>query len=122
MILALSTTSRIDGIFQLINVLIIFVLVLAVTYFATRWIAKMQKGNNLNVNIEIIETFRITNNKYIQIIRTGKVYLVIAVCKDTVTMLTQLDESQLDEVKAIRQESDSFAEMLDKVKKIKQKK
>lgn len=122
MVLALSTSSKVESIFQLLNVLVIFIVVLVITYIATRWLAKMQKVRATNTNIEVIETFKVTNNKYIQILRTGKVYLVIAICKDTITMLTQIDESQLEEVKVIEKENDSFADILEKVKNMKLKK
>jgi flagellar protein FliO/FliZ len=47
-------------------------------------------------NMELKETLRISNNKYLQIVRAGDKYLVMAVCKDTVTMLTELTEDELD--------------------------
>ncbi len=124
MILVLSTGTRIESVLQLFSVIILFVVVLALTYFVTRWIAKIQGGRSFNTNIEVIETFRITNSKYIQIVRTGNVYLVIGICKDTITMLTQLDESQLEEVKSIKQDTNgnNFADILEKVKNIKPKK
>lgn len=124
MILALSTGTRIESVLQLINVLILFCVVLVLTYFGTKWIAKFQGTRQFNRNIEVIETFRVTNNKYIQIVRTGDIYLVIGICKDTMTMLAQLDESQLEEVKSIKEEAkiNNFAEIFEKVKEIKPKK
>ena len=38
------------------------------------------------------------NNKFIAIVKAGEVYLVVAVGKDDVTLLTQLTEEQLSEV------------------------
>ncbi len=89
-------TSGWDSFFQLLGILLVFVFVLVITYVCTRWIAKYQKGIHTNKNIRVIETFRITNNKYIQIIEVGEVYLVIAVCKDTVTLLCQMDKEKLN--------------------------
>lgn len=96
MSLSIVGTSGWESFFRLIEVLFIVVFVLVITYVCTRWIAKYQKGINTNKNMRVIETFRITNNKYIQIVEVGKVYLVIAVCKDTVTMLCQLEEDNLN--------------------------
>ena len=45
--------------------------------------------------MRVVETFRITNNKFIQIVEVGKVYFVIAICKDTVTMLGRLEKEEL---------------------------
>ena len=80
---------------QFISVLVIFVLVLGVTAWVTRWMANYQKAQNVNCNIEIIETTRITTNKYIQLVRVGETYKVIAVCKDTVTLLGEVPADQL---------------------------
>ena len=92
----LNQYSSLNSISELFTVLIIFVFVLAITYFSTRWIANYKKENNLSKNIEIIETYKITTNKYLQILRTGEKYLVIAVCKDTVTFLCELEKEQID--------------------------
>lgn len=48
-----------------------------------------------NKNIQVVETFRVSNNKFIQIIQVGKKYLVISVCKDVVNILTELTEGEL---------------------------
>ena len=48
-----------------------------------------------NRNIQVIETFRVNNNKFIQIIQVGKKYLVISVCKDTINILAELIEEEL---------------------------
>lgn len=84
-----------DSYAQFITVLVVFVLVLAVTAVVTKWLAGYQKQQGANSNIEIIETTRISNSKYIQIIRVGETYMVIAVCKDTVTMLGEVSAEQL---------------------------
>ena len=41
---------------QLVIMLIIFVVVLAATYFFTKWMADFQKDKTSNGNIEVIET------------------------------------------------------------------
>lgn len=90
-------TGNTDSYAQFITVLIIFVLVLAVTALVTRWIANYQKEQSVNVNIEVIETTRISGNKYIQIVRLGEKYVAVAVCKDTVTLLGEISKEQLRE-------------------------
>lgn len=45
-----------------------------------------------------MESIRVGNNKFIAIVKAGEVYLVVAVGKDDVTLLTQLTEEQLSEV------------------------
>lgn len=86
-----------SGYAQFITVLVVFVVVLGVTALTTKWIASYQKQQCVNENIQVIETTRIANNKYIQIIRAGEKYMVIAVCKDTVTMLGEIPKEQIKE-------------------------
>lgn len=93
-------------------------MILAITYFATRWIANFQKERINSTNIHVIETYKISNNKYLQIIQTGKTYFVIAVCKDTVTYLTQISEEDLEIKPDEPIEPVNFKEILEKAKKI----
>lgn len=87
--------SAVDGYAQLITVLLIFVLVLTVTALTTKWMANYQKQQGSNANIHVIETTRIANNKFVQIIRVGEKYIAVAVCKDTVTMLGEIPSDQI---------------------------
>lgn len=88
-------TGTTDVYAQFITVLIVFVLVLALTALVTKWIAGYQKQQSVNTNIEVVETARIANNKYIQIVRVGETYAAIAVCKDTVTLLGEIPKEEL---------------------------
>ena len=45
--------------------------------------------------MELVETLRISNNKYLQIVRVGETYFCMAVCKDTVTMLGEIQKEEL---------------------------
>lgn len=108
-----------ESIFELIVVLVIFVGILLLTYYTTKWIAGYQKGRMVNQNLELIETLKITNNKYVQILRAGKdKYLVIGVGKDEISRLGELTE---DEVKLLSEdaseEKDTFRNILDSFRK-----
>ena len=91
----LSIQSGIDSVVQFMTVLIMFVFVLGITYVTTRYIAKLQKGQMSNKNMELIDTLRISNNKYMQIVRVGERYYCVAVCKDTVTLLGEVQKEEL---------------------------
>lgn len=114
----LAASGRVDSYAQFITVLVLFVVVLAVTAFTTKWIAGYQKQRNRNCNIDVLDTQRISTGKYLQIIRAGEKYLVIAVCKDTVTMLTEVPREQLVIKEAERGEQVGFGELFEKMKKI----
>ncbi len=112
----LTISEKTDSYVQFMTILIIFVFVLFITWVVTKWIAGYQKGKSTNTNMEIIETFRLINGKYIQIIRVGQKYLAVAVCKDTVTMLTEISEDELCLPEGGTTVS-GFKEILDRVQK-----
>ncbi|MDE6184752.1 MAG: flagellar biosynthetic protein FliO [Lachnospiraceae bacterium] len=110
-----------DSYIQFITVLILFVFVLAATYLITRWIAQYQKGKAGTGNLEIVETCRVSANKYVQIIRAGKKYLVVAIGKDEIHMLSELSEEEIDLQENRQEQALDFASVLDRVKKLKDK-
>ena len=93
--IVLGIFSGWNSFFQFIGVLLVFLFVLVITYVTTKWIAGYQQGMVKNQNVQIVETFRVTNNKYIQIIQIGKKYLAVSVCKDTMNTLVELTEEDL---------------------------
>lgn len=81
---------------QFITVLIIFVLVLAATALVTKWIAGYQKKQGAAANMEIVETLRIANNRYLQLVRIGSKYVVIGVGKEEVFSVCEISGDELD--------------------------
>lgn len=88
-------SSSFESLIQLLGVLIIFLFVLVITYFTTKWIGGYQKMQISGHSFRVLDTIRIANNKYVQILKLGEVYLVIAVGKDEVTMLAKLTEDEI---------------------------
>ena len=109
-------TAAYNGIAQFITVLILFILVLGVTWAVTKWLAAYQKGKGSGGNIEMLESFRIASDKYVQIIRVADKYLAVAVAKDTVTFLAEVDESALMFRDDTADAKMSFQELLEKVR------
>ena len=112
----LSITSEMDSVVQFFTVLLIFVFVLGVTYFTTRYVAGIQKGKYKTGNMELIETLRISNNKYLQIVRTADKYFCIAVCKDTVTMLGEIQKEEMVFYENSVNANMGFSDILEKIK------
>lgn len=119
MLLAIS--SRTDSYLQFLTVLVLFVFVLFITYFTTRFIANYQKNKTNGKNIEVIETARISSNKYLQIVKAGNHYLLIAIGKDEVHMLTELTEEELVLAAETNTGMMDFAKIFKQAKKLKEK-
>lgn len=93
--ITLVISNRLEAFIQLITVSVIFIFVLALTYFATKFVGNYQKTKLIGNNIQVLETFRISSTKYLQIIKIGEKYFAIAVCKDTITYLCDLNADDL---------------------------
>ena len=91
----LTESGQVDSFVQFVTVLLLFLMVLIITYGVTRWISGIQKTQMIGRNMEVIDTMRISSSKYLQIVRAGDKYLVMAVCKDTVTMLAEVSKESL---------------------------
>ena len=121
MILLEVRTGSVSNFFQLLGVLVIFVMVLGLTYLTTKWIASYQKGRSFNKNLQVVETLKLTTNKYIQIIRVSDAYMAIGIGKDEITFLTMLTKEQLNAESLEELENSSgtvenFSEVLKKFK------
>ncbi|MDE6883015.1 MAG: flagellar biosynthetic protein FliO [Lachnospiraceae bacterium] len=111
----LTISEGADSYIQFMTLLVLFLIVLAVAWFVTKWMAGYQRGRVSNTNIEVLEMIGLSNNKYIQIIRVGQKYLAVAICKDTVTMLTEIPEQDLILSDGSVPKTMRFKDILDKV-------
>ena len=80
---------------QLLTLIMIFIFVIILAMLLTRWIVNYQKGAANASNIEVIETYRLSTNKYVQIVRIGGKYLALAHGKDEVAFLTEISPDEL---------------------------
>lgn len=95
MIILDAEYSSVGSIAQLLTVTLIFIFVLALTYFTTRFAGTYKKQQMMGKNIQIVETMSLNASKYLQIVKVGSQYFLIAVTKDNVTMLGEIEEDQL---------------------------
>lgn len=112
-------SGTIGNILQLIGLIIVFILILFATYYTSRWIGKNSFTQQRAANIQVIETFRLSQTKYIQIIRAGtERYFVIAVSKEDITYIAELNKEDIifrDDNQAA--EKISFSDIMKKLKK-----
>lgn len=116
----LILTNSLEEISELVTLLVIFIIVIAVTYFSIRIVGNIQKEKLGRGNIQILETQRISNTKYIQIVRIGKKCFAIAICKDSISYLCEVDEGDLQfntESSISKTSAESFKTIIDKFKK-----
>lgn len=111
--------TGLESFFRLVVSLFLFLFVLAVCYFTTVWLGNFQKGKMGKGNIEVIEIHKLTNNKYIEIVRIGKKYYILSVTKERVEKIDIIDEADIELPDTqMSGANESFAQVLERIKNI----
>lgn len=110
-----------DSLIQLIVVLVIFAFVLVMTVFTTRFIGGYQKLKMSNKNMQLIETLRLSNTKYLALMKVADKYVVIGVGKDEINKIIELDESEVPDIQPVEEGKpdrlvEGFQDILEKFK------
>ena len=108
-----TAQNSLQSLFELLGLILIFVIVLVVCYYTTRFVAGRQLVQKKIGNFEIVVTFPIAQNKYLQLVRMGNKYVVIAIAKDSISYVTELDENEVCQIqKNATVSGKSFKEIL----------
>ena len=108
--------DSLQAIVQLVSILLVFVIVLVMAYFASRWVAGYQRARGAGGNIELIETYRLATNQFIALVRIGSRYFALAVGKDKASFLTELSADDIKKSAAGETAPKSFREVLGRLK------
>lgn len=110
--------SGLSGVWNIISLILIFVFIVVLAYFAAKLAARYQSNVlNYKSNIKIIESFRLGNNKFIAIVKIGEDYYALGVGKDEITCIDKIDADKLVHLEtANSSEKMSFKEILSKMK------
>ncbi|MBQ7077440.1 MAG: flagellar biosynthetic protein FliO [Lachnospiraceae bacterium] len=111
-----------ESFIQFLVVLVIFAFVLLIAVFTTRFIGGYQKLQMQNKNMQILETMRVSNNKFLALVKVGKKVIMIGVGKDEINPLAEFTEDDIpDMVLPNYKEPDKltsgFKEILDRITK-----
>lgn len=93
MIFLLANNSTSLALWQAMKLILIFVLILVMAYYATKFVAKYQSNvlNGKN-NIKIIESMSLGNNKILCIVEINNAYYALGLGKDEITLIDKLDD------------------------------
>ncbi len=105
-----------DGYLQFVTVFAIFILVLVITYFTTKFVGGYAKNRIATGNIEIIDSMKVAPSKYIAIVRTAAKYIAVGIGKDEITFLCEIPEESIVERKMPSVQGCDFKELMEKAK------
>ena len=113
--------STFAGIFKLIFLVIIFIVILVLSYLVTKWYANSGLVKNKTNNIEIKESFQLAPGKTISIVRIGEKYVALAQFKDNVVKLAELTEVELILNREVEISDSSFKDVFSNIVKSRKK-
>ncbi len=99
----LSATEKAKGIkstgqnlLEFFGIILIFIIVLVACWATTRFVASKQLAGKNMGNFEVVETYAVTRDRYLQVIRIGTKYFAIAVGKDSINVICELSKDELN--------------------------
>ena len=121
--MVLLASGSIEQVVRLITLLFILGFVLFLTYWTSKFVGGYQRQKMITGNMEVIEALRVAPNVCLQIVRVGEQYFVIAIGKDTVSMVGQLSPEELNLKKdtEVFQPYTDFKSILEKAKNSRKK-
>lgn len=116
--MVIALTGMGEAILQAIFLIVVFIAVVALAYFTTKFVAKYQSDNILSKsNIRVVESFRLGNNKFIAIVVIAEEYYAVALGKDEITLIDKIDPTKLkDKSTDVKAQGKSFKEVLESFK------
>ena len=91
----LVTKSMGKNIIELIVLLGIFALVLVACVVTTRFIAGHQMQRGKNSNFRPLETYQLTQNRFLHLVQIGTRYFVVSVTKENINFIAELQEEDI---------------------------
>lgn len=89
------TESTFESVLKLIVLIVVFIVIIFACYLTTRFIGNQQLGQLKDSNFKVIDTFKPAPNKFLQIIKVGKRYFLIAVSKEDISYIAELSEEDI---------------------------
>ena len=107
-----AAPDRLAQLSRIITIALLLVGVLFLTGLTTRWLAGFEKKRLKGRNVELLEAVSLGSRKYVQILRVGSRFYAIAVCRDSVTLLCELKEEELNSLSPGDREGGGFGALL----------
>ena len=88
--------NMIKEFFELLLAVIIFCVVLWLSYYVTRRLSLVNRKMGFNKNMEIIEVLPLMQGQFLYIVKAGGKYLLLSCSqKGNISLISELDEEQI---------------------------
>jgi flagellar protein FliO/FliZ len=109
-------TASYDSPLQLVGLVFLLIIILIAAYYTSKFIGGIKLGQMKKSNFQVIDSYRVTPNKALQIVKIGNKYVVISIGKDNINFITELDEAEVVIRESHQGEKQSFIQIFDKLK------
>ncbi len=93
--MTILTATPLENWLQLIGLLLVFIIVVVACWAVTRFVGGQQiKQKNMG-NFQVIETYSLAKDRYLQLVKIGKKYYCISIAKDNVNLICEVPEEQV---------------------------
>jgi len=105
-----------DNVLQLVGLLLLLIVILIAAYYTSKFVGGIKLGQLKNSNFKVIDSYRFSQNKALQIVKIGNKFIVISIGKDTINYITELDETEILMKEINSKDKLSFKQVLEKLK------
>ena len=110
------TAGTLGSIAQIFGMLVAFAVIVAAAYYVSKYFSKYALKTREKSNIKVVETSRITVDKYLQIIEVNGQFFLIGISKNSINLISELDADKIKACIPKEIERFSFKEFLEKAK------
>ncbi len=82
--------------FQLVKIIIIFIVIFFGAYYTSRFLGSYQGKRTKDANLKVVEAISVGPQKTIQLVKVGSEFVMIGVTKDKITFLKEISKEQMD--------------------------
>ena len=95
-------------------ILLVLAFIIGICWFLLRLTGAVKRRGSAAGNLHLVESIYVASQNMVQLVKAGDKYLVIGVTKERITLLAELDESQVKEAEAVPPISVSFTKILER--------
>ncbi len=105
------------GFWQMMSLVFMLIIILLAAYFTSKFVASFKLGQLKKSNFQVIDAYRISANKVLQLVKIGNKYIVLGIGKDSINVITELEEKEVIFREVNQGEKQTFRQIMDKLKK-----
>ena len=114
---SLASSSPLQTIGQLFFILIVFVGIVILAIYVTKFVGGARYTHRGNKNLKLMDSIGLGFQNGIHLVQVGKKYVLLGITKDRITFLCELNENEINEAEIDIEDKPSFETYLNRIMK-----